>query len=173
MYLSYYGVDTKLGYVELNGFPIIHKHKNGRIVIGKGTTLVSKSKCNSAGINHPMILASLREDSELTIQGNFGASGSAIVAMNSIIIENGVGIGANSHVYDTDFHPFGWHKNTEIETSPIVIGKNAWIAANSIILKGVEIGENSVIGAGSVVTKNTQPNAIYRGIPAKLIKKIP
>jgi acetyltransferase-like isoleucine patch superfamily enzyme len=169
-YLKYYGVDTELGFVTLSGLPIIHRHKNAKIILGKDVTLVSKSKFNSAGINHPVILASIRENSVLKIHGSFGASGSAIVAMNSIEIEEGVALGANSHIYDTDFHPVNWEKNSDVLTSPVKICKNVWVASNCLILKGVTIGHNSVIGAGSIVTKSLKSNALYAGIPAKLIR---
>lgn len=171
-YLSYYGVETEIGYVSLQGLPIIHKHRNARIILGKGIVLVSNSKYNSAGINHPVILAAIRENAELRIHGAFGASGSAIVAMNSIEIEEGVGLGANSHVYDTDFHPIGWLKNNVIKTSPVKICKNVWVAANCLILKGVTLENNCVIGAGSIVTKSVEANTIYAGNPARFIKKL-
>ena len=39
----------------------------------------------------------------------------------------------------------------EIKTSPVVIGKNVWIGANTTILAGTHIGDNCVIAAGSVI----------------------
>ncbi len=52
---------------------------------------------------------------------------------------------------------------------PIVIRDNCFIGYGSMILPNVIIGPNSVIGAGSVVTKNTLPNSVYAGTPAKFI----
>jgi len=52
----------------------------------------------------------------------------------------------------------------------IVIGDGVWIGANVFINPGVKIGDNCVIGANSVVTKDLGSNAIYGGVPAKLIK---
>jgi acetyltransferase-like isoleucine patch superfamily enzyme len=172
LYLRYYGVETKHGYVILQGLPLIHKHPNAKIIIGKNTILVSKSKYNSAGINHPVILAAIRKNAILNIHGSFSASGTSIVAMNHIEILEGTGVGVNSSIYDTDFHPVGWKKNSTIKTSPIKVGKNVWISANCLILKGVTIGDNAVIGAGSVVTKNIDSDSVYAGNPAKFIKKI-
>jgi acetyltransferase-like isoleucine patch superfamily enzyme len=51
----------------------------------------------------------------------------------------------------------------------IVIEKDSWIGANSVVLGGVTIGEGSVIGAGSVVTKDTVTYSINVGAPAKKI----
>ena len=52
----------------------------------------------------------------------------------------------------------------------IIIEGFVWIGANVFINPEVTIGKNSVIGANSVVTKNVIPNAIYGGVPAKLIR---
>ncbi len=43
----------------------------------------------------------------------------------------------------------------------VVIEKDVWVGARSIILKGVTIGEGSVIAAGAVVTKDIPPYSIY------------
>lgn len=54
----------------------------------------------------------------------------------------------------------------------VTIRKGAWIAAGACILPGVTVGEGSVIAAGSVVTKNTEPDSLYAGNPAKKIKQL-
>ena len=66
-YLKLKGVDTKYGYVKLLGFPIIIKAPNSKIILKKGVTLVSNSKYNPAGINHPVILATLAENAIIEI----------------------------------------------------------------------------------------------------------
>ena len=55
---------------------------------------------------------------------------------------------------------------------PVVVGDGAWIAANALLLPGVEIGRNCMIGAGSVVTANTEPDSLYAGNPARKIKSL-
>jgi len=52
---------------------------------------------------------------------------------------------------------------------PVVIGNNVWIGAHSVIFPGVTIGDNTVIGAGSIVNKSVESNAVYAGVPAKLL----
>jgi acetyltransferase-like isoleucine patch superfamily enzyme len=51
----------------------------------------------------------------------------------------------------------------------IVIEDDVWIGAGARILDGVRLGRGCVIGAGAVVTKDTRPNGIYGGVPARLI----
>lgn len=50
------------------------------------------------------------------------------------------------------------------------IGKNCVIGVNSIILPGVSVADHCVVAAGAVVTKNTPPNSIVAGNPAKVVR---
>jgi len=50
------------------------------------------------------------------------------------------------------------------------IGKNCFIALNSIILPGVKIGNEVIVGAGSVVTKDVPSNTVVAGNPARIIR---
>ena len=52
----------------------------------------------------------------------------------------------------------------------MIIEDYAWIGANVFINPGVVIGKNSIVGANSVITKNVPMNAIFGGVPAKLIR---
>lgn len=61
----------------------------------------------------------------------------------------------------------------DIETAPIVLGRNVWIGAQCVILKGVTIGDNAVIGAGSVVKKSVAAGEIWAGVPARRLKQQP
>jgi acetyltransferase-like isoleucine patch superfamily enzyme len=54
--------------------------------------------------------------------------------------------------------------------APITIGENVWIGRGVIVLPGVTVGNGAVIAANSVVNKDVPENAIYGGMPAKLIK---
>lgn len=86
-----------------------------------------------------------------------------------ITIEDGAQIAANCSLISNN-HDF---KDRQILTcKPIVIKKNVWIGAGSIILPGVTIGENAIVGAGSVVTKDVATNTLVAGVPAKFIKNI-
>jgi acetyltransferase-like isoleucine patch superfamily enzyme len=57
-------------------------------------------------------------------------------------------------------------------TGKIVIEDGAWVGARVTLLPDVTIGKNAVVAAGSVVTRSVPAGEIYAGIPAKFIKKI-
>ena len=91
------------------------------------------------------------------------------MSAGGITIEDNVLIAANCSLISNN-HDF---KIREILTcKPILIKKNAWIGAGSIILPGVTVGENAIVGAGSVVTKDVAANTLVAGVPAKFIKNI-
>ena len=52
---------------------------------------------------------------------------------------------------------------------PIVIGDNAFLGNNVIVLPGTTIGSSTIIGAGSVVTRDIPDNAVFAGNPARHI----
>jgi acetyltransferase-like isoleucine patch superfamily enzyme len=52
----------------------------------------------------------------------------------------------------------------------IMIDDHVWVAAHTVVLKGVNIGKNSVIATGAIVTKSCQPGSIMAGNPARVIK---
>lgn len=56
-----------------------------------------------------------------------------------------------------------------LQTTPIFVGKDAFVGARALVLPGVTIGDRAVVGAGAVVTKNVPTEAIVAGNPAKII----
>jgi len=56
-----------------------------------------------------------------------------------------------------------------VRTKEVIIGRNCYVGAGTIILPGVTIGDNSIIGAGSVVTKSIPPGSVAMGIPATIV----
>lgn len=91
--------------------------------------------------------------------------------LGGITIEDEVMIGPKVNLI-TENHPVDPAGRKTLELKPIVIKRNAWIAANATILPGVTVGENSVVAAGAVVTKDVPDNTVVGGIPAKFIKSI-
>jgi acetyltransferase-like isoleucine patch superfamily enzyme len=176
-YLTYSGVETRFEDVTLVGLPIIKKYRNSKILIGKNVTFVSNSRGNVAGVNHPVILATLAENAIIQIGDGCGLSGSSICAVKSVRIGKHSGLGANSSVYDTDFHALDAMLNTkkgilDATARPVEIGENVWVAANALILKGVRIGDDAIIGAGSVVKSDVEKNMLVEGNPAVAVREI-
>lgn len=90
-------------------------------------------------------------------------------ANGKIIIEDNVTLSPNVQIF-TNSHETKTKEFKSIAKS-VVIKKNCWICANTIILQGVVIGENSIISANSLVNKSIGSNEIWGGTPAKFIKK--
>lgn len=164
--------------VQIQGRPIVSLAENSRIRIGARCVLCSDSQINALGINHPVVLRTMRAGAEIVIGEDTGISGGSICAASSIRIGAGCLIGANVTLADTDFHALRpanrrYNRNyDEIAVAPIVIEDNVFIGADAFVLKGVTIGKNSVIGAGSIVTRDIPANAIAAGNPAKVVKPV-
>ncbi len=55
---------------------------------------------------------------------------------------------------------------------PVTIGNGSMIGAGTTVLAGVTIGEGVVVGAGSVVVGDLEPNGVYVGNPARLVRRL-
>lgn len=88
-------------------------------------------------------------------------SGCVITARERVTIGDHTIFGPNVVIYDND-HKIrnGKVLDNEFETAPVVIGKNVWIGAGAIILKGSVIEDNCVIAAGSIVKGRVESNHI-------------
>ncbi|MBN2013932.1 MAG: acyltransferase [Candidatus Altiarchaeota archaeon] len=62
-------------------------------------------------------------------------------------------------------------KNQGANRKPIIVGRDVWIGADSIILGGVKIGDGTIVGAGSVVSKDIPAYAVVVGNPARIIRE--
>lgn len=49
----------------------------------------------------------------------------------------------------------------------VTLKSKSMVGTGATIIQGLIIEENVVLGAGTVVTKNTEPNYVYVGVPAK------
>jgi len=175
-YLKFVGVLCGRN-LKIHGLPYILSHGRGKIVLGDNLTLSSGEIANPIGLNHRCIIRTIGKEAEIWIGNEVGISGSTLLARNKIIISDGVLIGANCTIVDSDFHPLDpiqrRKMQTEgIESKPILLEENVWLGMNVIVLKGVTIGKNTIVGAGSVVVKSLPPNVIAAGNPAKVIRNI-
>ena len=53
----------------------------------------------------------------------------------------------------------------------VIIGKNVWMPARSIVLPNVTIGDNVVVGIDSIVNKSLPDGCLAAGSPCKIIKE--
>ena len=51
-----------------------------------------------------------------------------------------------------------------------IIEENCIIYSGAVVIGDITIGKGTIIGANAVVTKDTPPNSVVGGVPAKLIK---
>ncbi len=55
------------------------------------------------------------------------------------------------------------------DEADVVIGRDVWLGAKVMVVKGVTIGEGSIVAAGAVVTRDIPPYSIAAGVPAKVV----
>jgi len=61
----------------------------------------------------------------------------------------------------------------QVTYKDVTIENGCWIGSSATILPGVTIARGCVIGAGAVVTRNTKPNGLYVGAPARRLRDLP
>jgi acetyltransferase-like isoleucine patch superfamily enzyme len=54
--------------------------------------------------------------------------------------------------------------------SPITIGNDVFIGADSLVMPGVTIGDRVIVGAGSVLTRSVPSNCVVAGNPARFLR---
>mgnify|MGYP004672006045 CR=1 FL=1 len=92
-----------------------------------------------------------------------------IVSRKEIDIGDRVTIGPNVCIYDHDHNLKADSLKESFVSEHICIEDDVWIGAQAVILKGVHIGKGAVIAAGAVVVNDIPPDAIARGVPAKIV----
>lgn len=157
------------------GRPIVSIAPGSTLGIGSNCLICSRASQTALGVNHPVILRTLRPGAKLIVGSGVRMSGTTICAAESITIGDRCVIGANVTIVDTDFHALDavarasqddFHFTTH---KPVEIDDDVFIGGNSLILKGVKIGRQAVIGAGSIVVKDIPAGMMAAGNPAVVI----
>jgi len=158
------------GYAKLLFAKIFHPKglKFGRLPRISPNTEISLDRKSTFSVGKKFNMRSgakirVRKDAKLTLGKNVSISHNCIITCHEKI-----SIGDNAQIspgvliydHDHDFRADGGLNAGKFITSPIEIGKNVWIGANTIILRGAKIGDNCVIAAGSIVGKEIPDNTV-------------
>ena len=155
------------------GRPGINRKRGSSIILGDHVTLCSSGMANPVAEGGRCRLATLSPDAKIILHDRVGISSSVICAATHVEIGEGTIIGGGVLIMDTDFHPRNpdgsWGVDPKSVSKPVVIGKNCFIGARAIILKGVTIGDGAVVGAGTVISRDITPKSLAVGSPIKTL----
>ncbi len=160
--------------VVFAGRPIVSVAPDSVLSLGRNVTLASAVRATPLACFQPCVIRTLAPNARLTLGANSGMSGTVVCAASSIEIGEGTLIGSGAMIIDNDFHelsPEGWREASPSNARPIKIGREVFIGARAIILKGVTIGDRAIVGAGSVVTRDVPANCLATGNPASVRPK--
>ncbi len=160
--------------VTFVGRPVLSVATDSRLILEDGVTLASSLRANPLACFQPCVLRTLAGGAELRLGRNAGVSGAVLCAGLQIDIGEGTLIGSGAMVLDNDFHELraqGWITEMCAHARPVIIGRQVFIGARALILKGVSIGDRAIIGAGAVVTKDVPEGSIAGGNPARVFDK--
>lgn len=106
-------------------------------------------------------------------RGCFIGTGCYFENTAKVVIADDVWIAAHCR-FMTASHQIGpaGHRAGKDILAPIAIESGTWIGAGATVLPGITIAEGCVIGAGAVVTRDTEPNGLYVGVPARRIRDL-
>src|ERR1035441_668864 len=124
LYCLIHGVKFGEG-LRTYGCPMISRHRDARIILGRQVVLNSNPRVNLAGILRKITLTAMTSGSEIIIGDYTGLSGAVIFAAQSVRIGSYVNIGVNTVIYDTDFHPMDWqarrdNNSSQVSVSPVI-----------------------------------------------------
>lgn len=134
-------------------------HPSVKMAVGKGGTLTFSDRCVAAAQG----LLLVERGASLTMGEHVSLSRGV-----QIVCHDRVEIGAETMLannvmlfdHDHDYRAPGGLADRLYKKSPIVIGKNVWIGAGTVILRGTTIGDNTVVGAGCVLKGDYPPDSL-------------
>jgi acetyltransferase-like isoleucine patch superfamily enzyme len=122
----------------------------------------------------------IRRGTSMRVAGTLELAGSNVLSYHNVIhCSEGIRLGrwacTNEFVTLVDsrhFHggpdPF-FYEN--LESAPITIGENVWIANKSSVLLGVTIGDEAIVSAGSVVTQDVPAGWVVAPARPRMLRR--
>jgi acetyltransferase-like isoleucine patch superfamily enzyme len=104
--------------------------------------------------------------------------GDNVVVHRHVLLDDRGGISLGDGVSVSDFANVYSHSHDVVEgreiTTPVTrIDAGVRVTYHATVMSGVHLAEGSMLGSFAVATKDTEPHAVYAGIPAKKIKDKP
>ncbi len=87
-----------------------------------------------------------------------------------IRIGDGASISDYANVYSHSHHIA---EPRDVATPRTVVGDRVRVAYHATILAGARLAPNSMVGAGALATRDTEPDTVHVGVPAKAAKRKP
>lgn len=137
-----------------------------RIIIGAGCQIDSFVKIKTAGGLGDLVIG----------KNVYLNSGTVVYTGNGIVIGDDALIAANCTLAATN-HAFEDPNNLirlqgfQPCRGGIVIGRDAWLGAGSIVLDGAVIGDGCIVAAGSIVRGELESYWVYAGNPLSKVRK--
>lgn len=176
----------KLAAVVSRFFILFYKLRYGaRVRFGKGVIVNHKFQLKGRGqliVEEGVNLWAHEEPNRFFFYGKEGVihlgkngryNGVSCHCQTSIEFEEGVLVGS-AILMDTDFHAFKDPDHILYGnplSKPIKIEKGAWVAGQSVVLKGLTLGQGSVVGFRAVVAQSFPPHVVVAGNPARIVKQ--
>jgi acetyltransferase-like isoleucine patch superfamily enzyme len=130
---------------------------SGRLVIGGKGRVTIGPRCEVKSAT----LWAIAADSVVTVGADCYLNGPEVAARQSVRIGERCEIGS-ALIYDTDFHSLQRVPRGSVQSAPIVIEDDVWLAARTAVLRGVRIGARSVVGMGVVVAGSVDADTLLR-----------
>ena len=102
---------------------------------------------------------------------------SMVHCAEEVVFEDWVTVAERGTLIDSDHLADGSDTYTQYQptaVSPVRIGRNAWLGANVVVLRGVRLGRNCVVAASSILRAGEYPAGwLVAGSPAEAKKPLP
>lgn len=119
---------------------VFEMNKGAKVTLEKGVRVHSGTKIK------------VRKNAKLFMGADAKINYNCIIACHdSVSIGEGTEFGPSVYVYDHDHDYRAGLKENKFLSAPVEIGKNCWIGANTVVLRGTKLGDNCVVGAGCVI----------------------
>lgn len=105
--------------------------------------------------------------------GVFVNEGCFFEAGAAISIGSGSLLGPNVTILTSNHELVDGVPSQRYTATPVVIGRNCWLGAGSILTPGVRLGDGVTLAAGAVVTQNLTDPGVYAGVPARRLPVAP